>query len=84
MNLERWTANTVPRRIGSGRRRGDGDLEYLVRIEANSFIQGSTDPNRDEGNITGAFFGTGHKAMGATLERDDLAAGFGRGETRVT
>ena len=41
---------------------------------ATRFVQ--TGDNGD-GAVTGGFFGNMHEGMAGTLERDDLAAGFG-------
>ena len=64
-DLESWPAGAAPGAIGSGRQWGDGDLDYSIAVDGNTFIQ------------TGGFFGAGHEAMGGTLERNDIAAGFG-------
>ena len=71
--LESWAANAAPEGIGTGTMWGDGDLGYTIAVSGNTFIQ----TGGDEGIVTGAFFGAAHEAMGGTLERDDLAAGFG-------
>ena len=72
-NLEMWGASAAPGARGSGATWGDGDLGYTVAIRRNTFIQ----TGGDDGEVTGAFFGAAHEAMGGVLERDDLAAGFG-------
>lgn len=71
--LESWAANVTPGAIGTGTTWGDGDLGYAISVHGNTFVQ----TGGDAGNVTGAFFGDSHEAMGGTLERDDLAAGFG-------
>ena len=71
--MEHWGGEEAPGAVGSGSRRGDGDLEYSVEIRGNSFHRSGG----DEGEIAGAFFGPAHEAMGGVLERSDLAAGFG-------
>ena len=71
--LESWGANTAPGAIGTGTTWGDGNLGYSVAIGGNTFIQ----TGGDDGTVTGGFFGKAHEGMGGTLERDDLAAGFG-------
>ena len=71
--LERWGKEEAPGRAGTGVRWGDGDLDYSVEIRGNSFHRSGG----DEGEVTGAFFGAAHEAMGGVLERSDLSAGFG-------
>ena len=71
--LEHWQANADPGPVGSGRIWGDGDLQYLLNVHGNTFVQ----TGGDEGTVTGAFFGPAHEAMGGVLERTDLTAGFG-------
>ena len=71
--LEHWGANADPGPIDSGRIWGDGDLRYLLNVHGNTFVQ----TGGDEGEVTGAFFGPAHEAMGGVLERTDLTAGFG-------
>ena len=72
-DLESWAPNTAPGALGTGTMWGDGDLGYTIAVRGNTFIQA----DGDEGIVTGAFFGAAHEAMGGTLERNDLAAGFG-------
>ena len=71
--LERWGVKVAPGEVGSGTSWGDGDLEYAVEIQGNSFRR----IGGDDGEVAGAFFGAAHEAMGGVLERSDLAAGFG-------
>ena len=52
---------------------GDGDLGYSVEVRGNTFVQ----TGGDAGQVTGAFFGSGHEGMGGVLERNDLSAAFG-------
>ena len=52
---------------------GDGDLGYSVGVRGNTFVQ----TGGDAGQVTGAFFGSGHEGMGGVLERHDLSAAFG-------
>ena len=52
---------------------GDGDLGYSVEVRGNTFVQ----TGGDAGQVTGAFFGSGHEGMGGVLERHDLSAAFG-------
>lgn len=72
-DLERWGVEAAPGRAGSGTRWGDGDLEYSVAVRGNAFRR----TGGDEGEVSGAFFGAAHEAMGGVLERSDLSAGFG-------
>ena len=72
-DLEHWEANADPGPAGSGTTWGDGDLQYLLNVQGNTFIQ----TGGDEGTVTGAFFGPVHEAMGGVLERTDLTAAFG-------
>ena len=69
--LESWTA--APGAIGTGDPWGDGDLAYRIGVNGNAFIR----TGGDEGSLTGRFVGAAHEGMTGTLERDDLAAGFG-------
>ena len=71
--LEQWGAKEAPGAAGAGATWGDGDLGYTVRVSGNAFVR----TGGDAGDLTGAFFGSGHEGMGGVLERDDLAAGFG-------
>ncbi len=71
--LEKWEVNEAPGAAGSGTAWGDGDLGYTIRVRGNTFIQ----TGGDDGQVTGAFFGAAHEAMGGVLERADLSAGFG-------
>ena len=72
-DLEHWEAKADPGPIGSGAIWGDGDLQYLLNVRGNTFVQ----TGGDEGTVTGAFFGPLHEAMGGVLERTDLTAAFG-------
>ena len=71
--LEHWGVRAAPGEAGGGTMWGDGDLGYTVRVDGNAFVQ----TGGDEGEVTGAFFGFAHEAMGGVLERSDLVAGFG-------
>ena len=71
--LERWGVKVAPGEVGSGTNWGDGDLEYAVEIQGNSFYR----IGGDDGEVAGAFLGAAHEAMGGVLERSDLTAGFG-------
>ena len=72
-NMEQWGTNVAPGALGSGTTWGDGDLGYAIEVRGNTFIQ----TGGDDGEVTGAFFGATHEAMGGVLERNDLSAGFG-------
>ena len=72
-DLERWGERAAPGAAGSGTTWGDGDLGYSVRVEGNALVR----TGGDEGEVTAAFFGRAHEAMGGVLRRDDLSAGFG-------
>ena len=72
-DLEAWSAGAAPGAIGTGTIWGDGDLDYTVVVQGNTFVQTAG----DEGHVTGAIFGAAHEGMAGTLDRDDLAAGFG-------
>ena len=72
-NLEAWSAGAAPGAIGSGTVWRDGDLAYRISVNGNTFVQ----TGGDNGIVTDGFFGGAHEGMGGTLERDDLAAGFG-------
>lgn len=69
--LESWTAD--PGAIGTGALWGDGDLVYRIGVSGNA----SVSTGGDDGTLTGRFVGPVHEGMIGTLERDDLAAGFG-------
>ena len=71
--LESWGERAAPGAADTGTTWGDGNLGYSVRVEGNAFVQ----TGGDEGEVTGAFFGRAHEAMGGVLQRDDLSAGFG-------
>ncbi len=73
IGLEKWEVNEAPGAVGSGAAWGDGDLGYTIQVRGNTFIQ----TGGDDGQVTGAFFGVAHEAMGGVLERADLSAGFG-------
>ena len=72
-DMEKWGVNEAPGVVGSGTMWGDGDLGYTIKVSENTFVQ----TGGDEGQVTGAFFGPAHEAMGGVLNRSDLAAGFG-------
>ena len=55
---------------------GDGDLEYSVHIEENSFHNWGHE-SKDAGDVNGAFFGRNHEGMGGVLRRHDLTGAFG-------
>lgn len=57
---------------GSGGLWKDGSLHYDVAVSGNEFAR----TGGNEGEVTGAFFGSGHEAMGGVLRRLDLSAGF--------
>ena len=71
-SLEDWGTHEAPQASGNGTVWGDGSLQYSIGVQGNSFYRSGG----DEGSLAGAFFGPGHEAMGGTLERTDLAAGF--------
>ena len=54
----------------------DGDLEYTVHIEKNTFSNYGRS-SKDAGDVTGAFFGRNHEGMGGVLRRQDLTGAFG-------
>ena len=72
-NMEYWAGNVAPGQMGTGTTWGDGDLGYTVEVRGNTFVQ----TGGDDGEVTGAFFGDLHEAMGGVVERTDLTAGFG-------
>jgi len=49
------------------------DLEYLLRMEGNTFHEAGG----DAGRLTGALVGRNHEGVLGTLERDDLTGSFG-------
>ena len=71
--LERWGEEAAPGIAGLGTTWGDGDLQYSIEVDGNTFRR----IGGDDGEIAGAFFGASHEAMGGVLERSDLTAGFG-------
>lgn len=56
-----------------------GSLDYRIEVLGNTFHEVTRPDPRDR--VDGAFFGTGHSAMGGVLQRRDATAGFG-GERR--
>ena len=72
-DLESWPSGGAPVGVGTGALWGDGDLNYQVSVRGNTFVRTGGDP----GEVTGAFFGGSHEAMGGVVERNDLTAGFG-------
>ena len=72
-NLEQWGVNAAPGSMGTGAIWGDGELGYDIEVSGNTFVQ----TGGDDGEVTGAFFGPAHEAMGGVVERTDLSAGFG-------
>ncbi len=71
--LESWAAGQTPGAIGTGALWGDGDLGYSISVRGNAFVQ----TGGDDGVVAGRFAGAAHEGMVGTLERNDLAAGFG-------
>lgn len=71
--LESWAVGQAPGAIGTGALWGDGNLAYGISVRGNAFVRTSG----DAGVVTGRFAGAEHEGMAGTLERDDLAAGFG-------
>jgi len=71
--LEYWAAEQPPGALGTGTMWHNGDLRYSIQVRGNTFV----DTGGDDGTVTGAFFGPGHKGMGGVLVREDLSAGFG-------
>ena len=72
-NLEQWGVKEAPGVAGSGTTWEDGDLGYAIEVQGNAFVR----TGGDDGEVTGAFFGAAHEAMGGALVRSDLTAGFG-------
>ena len=72
-DLEKWPPHASPGMLGTGSWWGDGDLRYKIAAHGEIF----TETGGDDGKITGAFFGSNQQAVGGTLRRHDLAAGFG-------
>ena len=72
-DLEHWSTGQAPGAVGSGATWSNGSLTYDVEVRGNTFVRTAG----DEGILTGAFLGTQHRAMGGTLQRDDLSAAFG-------
>ena len=72
-SLESWAPGRTPGAVGTGAQWGDGDLGYRISVRGNAFVQ----TGGDAGVVAGRFAGAAHEGMVGTLERDDLAAGFG-------
>ena len=72
-SLESWAGGQPPGAVSTGTLWGDGDLHYLVQVQGNDFMRTGGDP----GEVSGAFFGSSHQAMGGVVERDDLTGSFG-------
>ena len=78
--LESWARETHPGAPGSGRRWGDGDLAYTIRVrtEAGTETFVSTFAAGDDpGVVTGTFVGARHEGAAGALEHPDLSAAFG-------
>lgn len=73
MALESWSSATKPGAVGTGTPWSNGSMSYQIEVRGNTFVRTGGDP----GEVTGAFFGGSHEAMGGVVERDDLTAGFG-------
>ena len=71
--LEAWPPHAGPGALGTGAQWGDGDLHYGIALSGGRVF---VETGGDEGEITGAFFGSNQQRMGGTLRRRDLSAGF--------
>ncbi|MDE0030021.1 MAG: hypothetical protein OXU42_11545 [Deltaproteobacteria bacterium] len=72
-SLESWPSGEVSEAVGTGTPWGDGDLQFLVNVQGNTFMGAGG----DAGTVTGSFFGDSHEAVSGSVERDDLTAVFG-------
>jgi len=72
MKLQRLL-NDCDGAIDTGALWGEGELTYSITVRDNRFAR----TGGDAGNLSGRFVGPAHEGMSGTLERDDLAAGFG-------
>ena len=71
--LESWAPRLRPGAAGTGTTWGDGNLDYTIKVEGNTFRE----TGGDAGTLTGIFTGTAHEGAAGTLERTDLTAAFG-------
>ncbi|MDE0208085.1 MAG: hypothetical protein OXP66_18870 [Candidatus Tectomicrobia bacterium] len=71
--LERWLPRLRPGAAGTGMTWGDGDLDYTIKVEGNTFRE----TGGDDGTVTGILTGHQHEGAAGTLERADLTAAFG-------
>ena len=72
-DMEKWGAGQTIKAVGTGSLWNTGALSYDVRVGGNYLLR----TGGDDGELTGAFFGSSHEAVGGVLYRTDLAAGFG-------
>ena len=72
-DIEKWAAGQDVGALGSGSIWNTGALNYDIRVSDNYLLR----IGGDEGELTGAFFSNQHEAVGGTLYRADLTAGFG-------
>ena len=72
-NLENWGANAAPGAAGTGTTWLDGDLQYSISVDRNTFHE----TGGDGGRLTGVFVGAGHEGATGVLERTDLTGAFG-------
>ena len=72
-DMEKWGAGLTVGAVGTGGLWNTGALSYDVRVGGNYLLR----TGGDDGELTGAFFGSSHEAVGGVLYRTDLAAGFG-------
>ena len=71
--LESWASGAGPGAPATGSTWGTGALDYSVSVRGNAFVG----TGGDDGEVTGAFFGSAHQGMGGVLRRTDLTAAFG-------
>ncbi len=71
-SMESWPVGQPEGAAGTGTLWEDGDLHYLVQAHGNEFMRTGGDP----GDVSGAFFGNSHQAMGGVVERADLTGSF--------
>ena len=78
--LERWGVKKAPGRVESGATWGDGDLEYSVEVQGNSFYR----TGGDDGEVVGAFFWPGPRGDGRRARTERSGRGLRRYPLRCT
>ncbi len=72
-DMEKWGAGQTIEAVGTGGLWNTGALSYDVRVGGDYLLR----TGGDDGELTGAFFGSSHEAVAGVLYRTDLTAAFG-------